>query len=37
MSAGDEVVVVDRALGNEDDLSALDGAGLLVKSPGVPR
>jgi UDP-N-acetylmuramoylalanine--D-glutamate ligase len=34
--SGDEVVVVDRALGNEDDLSVLDGAGLLVKSPGVP-
>jgi UDP-N-acetylmuramoylalanine--D-glutamate ligase len=34
--AGDEVVVVDRALGNEDDLSLLDGTGLLVKSPGVP-
>jgi len=34
--SGDEVVVVDRALGNEDDLSLLDGAGLLVKSPGVP-
>jgi UDP-N-acetylmuramoylalanine--D-glutamate ligase len=34
--AGDDVVVVDRALGNEDDLSLLDGAGLLVKSPGVP-
>jgi UDP-N-acetylmuramoylalanine--D-glutamate ligase len=34
--SGDEVVVVDRALANEDDLSLLDGAGLLVKSPGVP-
>ena len=34
--AGDEVVVVDRALGNESDLALLDGAGLLVKSPGVP-
>jgi UDP-N-acetylmuramoylalanine--D-glutamate ligase len=33
--SGDEVVVVDRALGNEDDLSLLDGAELLVKSPGV--
>jgi UDP-N-acetylmuramoylalanine--D-glutamate ligase len=33
---GDEVVVVDRALGNEDDVSLLDGAELLVKSPGVP-
>jgi UDP-N-acetylmuramoylalanine--D-glutamate ligase len=36
LEAGDDVVVVDRALGNEDDLSLLDGAGLLVKSPGVP-
>ncbi|HZO34848.1 MAG TPA: UDP-N-acetylmuramoyl-L-alanine--D-glutamate ligase [Gaiellaceae bacterium] len=34
--AGEEVVVVDRTLGNEDDLSLLDGARLLVKSPGVP-
>ena len=34
--SGDEVVLVDRALGNEGDLSLLDGAGLLVKSPGVP-
>ena len=34
--AGDEVVVVDRTLGNEDDLSLLAGAELLVKSPGVP-
>jgi UDP-N-acetylmuramoylalanine--D-glutamate ligase len=33
---GDEVVLVDRSLGNEDDLSLLDGVGLLVKSPGVP-
>ena len=33
---GDEVVPVDRSLGNEDDLSLLDGAGLVVKSPGVP-
>jgi UDP-N-acetylmuramoylalanine--D-glutamate ligase len=33
---GDEVVQVDRSLGNEDDLSLLDGAELLVKSPGVP-
>ena len=28
---GDEVVVVDRSLGNEDDLSLLDGVELLVK------
>ena len=34
--AGDEVVVVDRSLGNEDDPSLLDGVELLVKSPGVP-
>jgi len=34
--AGDEVVVVDRALGNEGELTLLDGADLLVKSPGVP-
>jgi UDP-N-acetylmuramoylalanine--D-glutamate ligase len=33
---GDEVVRVDRALGNEDDLSLLDGVELLVKNPGVP-
>jgi UDP-N-acetylmuramoylalanine--D-glutamate ligase len=33
---GDEVVLVDRSLGNEHDLSLLDGAGLLVKSPGSP-
>jgi len=34
--SGDEVVLVDRTLGNEGDLSVLDGAELLVKSPGVP-
>src|SRR5262249_15504445 len=33
---GDEVVRVDRSLGNEDDLSLLDGVELVVKSPGVP-
>ena len=33
---GDEVVLVDRSLGNEDDLSLLKGVDLLVKSPGVP-
>jgi UDP-N-acetylmuramoylalanine--D-glutamate ligase len=33
---GDEVVLVDRTLGNEDDLSLLDGVDVLVKSPGVP-
>ena len=32
----DEVVLVDRTLGNEDDLSVLDGADVLVKAPGVP-
>ena len=29
-------VVVDRSLGNENDLSLLDGVDVLVKSPGVP-
>jgi len=29
-------VLVDRSLGNEDDLSLLDGIDVLVKSPGVP-
>ena len=33
---GDEVVTVDRSLGNEQDLSLLDGVEVLVKSPGVP-
>jgi UDP-N-acetylmuramoylalanine--D-glutamate ligase len=33
---GDEVVRADRSLGNEDDLSLLDGIDLVVKSPGVP-
>jgi len=33
---GDEVVEVDRSLGNELDLSLLDGVDVLVKSPGVP-
>jgi len=32
---GDEVVRVDRTLGNERDLALLDGAEALVKSPGV--
>jgi UDP-N-acetylmuramoylalanine--D-glutamate ligase len=32
----DDPVVVDRSLGNEDDLSLLDGIEVLVKSPGVP-
>jgi UDP-N-acetylmuramoylalanine--D-glutamate ligase len=30
------VVLVDRSLGNEDDLSLLDGVDVVVKSPGVP-
>jgi len=29
-------VLVDRWLGNEDDLSLLDGVEVVVKSPGVP-
>ncbi len=33
---GVEVVRVDRKLGPDDDAALLDGAGLLVKSPGVP-
>ncbi len=33
---GDEAVAVDRTLGNEEDLSLLDGIDVLVKSPGVP-
>lgn len=33
---GDEVVVVDASLGNEDDVSLLDGVDLVVKNPGVP-
>jgi UDP-N-acetylmuramoylalanine--D-glutamate ligase len=32
----DDVVLVDRALGNEDDLSLLEDVDVLVKSPGVP-
>jgi UDP-N-acetylmuramoylalanine--D-glutamate ligase len=34
---GVEVVAADRTLGNDGDLSLLDGVGLMVKSPGVPR
>src|SRR5919197_2735226 len=34
---GVEVLRADRELGNDGDLSLLDGVGLLVKSPGVPR
>jgi UDP-N-acetylmuramoylalanine--D-glutamate ligase len=33
---GVEVVGADRTLGNDGDRSLLEGAGLLVKSPGVP-
>jgi UDP-N-acetylmuramoylalanine--D-glutamate ligase len=33
---GIRVIRVDRKLGNDDDLSLLEGVGLLVKSPGVP-
>jgi UDP-N-acetylmuramoylalanine--D-glutamate ligase len=33
---GTEVVAVDRRLGNDEDLSLLDGVDVLVKSPGVP-
>jgi UDP-N-acetylmuramoylalanine--D-glutamate ligase len=33
---GVEVVGADRVDGSDEDLSLLDGAGLLVKSPGVP-
>jgi UDP-N-acetylmuramoylalanine--D-glutamate ligase len=32
----DDVVLVDRTLGNEHDLSLLDGVDVLVKAPGVP-
>jgi UDP-N-acetylmuramoylalanine--D-glutamate ligase len=31
-----DVVLVDRSLGNEDDLSLLEGVEVVVKSPGVP-
>jgi UDP-N-acetylmuramoylalanine--D-glutamate ligase len=34
---GVEVVRVDRKLGNDEDVSLLDGADVLVKSPGVSR
>jgi UDP-N-acetylmuramoylalanine--D-glutamate ligase len=33
---GVEVVVADRKLGNDTDLTLLDGVDVLVKSPGVP-
>jgi UDP-N-acetylmuramoylalanine--D-glutamate ligase len=34
---GVEVVQVDRTLGNDEDVRLLEGADVLVKSPGVPR
>ena len=34
---GIEVVRADRSLGNDEDVSLLDGIALVVKSPGVPR
>jgi UDP-N-acetylmuramoylalanine--D-glutamate ligase len=34
---GVEVALAGRELGNDGDLSLLDGADVLVKSPGVPR
>jgi len=34
---GMEVVAADRTLGNDGDVSLLDGVELMVKSPGVPR
>ena len=33
---GTEVVAADRTLGNDEDVSLLDGVDVLVKSPGVP-
>ena len=33
----DDPVLVDRSLGNENDLSLLDGVEVVVKSPGVPQ
>ena len=33
----DDPVLVDRSLGNEHDVSLLDGVEVVVKSPGVPR
>ncbi len=32
----DDPVLVDRSLGNEDDLTLLDGVDVVVKNPGVP-
>jgi UDP-N-acetylmuramoylalanine--D-glutamate ligase len=36
LERGDEVVPVDRSLGNEGELELLAGVDVLVKSPGVP-
>ena len=36
LERGDEVVRVDRTLGNEEALELLEGVELVVKSPGVP-
>ncbi len=33
---GDAVVLVDRTLGNEEDVALLDGVDVVVKTPGVP-
>ena len=35
-AGGTEVVAADRTLGNDEDLSLLEGVEVLVKSPGVP-
>ena len=35
-AGGTEVVAADRTLGNDDELTLLDGVDVLVKSPGVP-
>src|SRR4051812_48053472 len=34
---GVEVMRADRSLGNDEDVALLEGADVLVKSPGVPR
>jgi UDP-N-acetylmuramoylalanine--D-glutamate ligase len=34
---GVDVITADRTLGNDGDPGLLDGVGLMVKSPGVPR
>jgi UDP-N-acetylmuramoylalanine--D-glutamate ligase len=33
---GDDVVLVDRTLGNEEDVALLEGVDVVVKTPGVP-